>query len=456
MNLMALGWLCLFVILSVMTFRRSSYGIALYLLTFFGHPPNWWWGSGMLNSMGIRWNLVAALIFATAAFLDARKQPGGAKSAFPPYFGWILFYGINATLVHLVSANNPDRSFAALNLLWKQIGLLYLIWLSIREEFDFKVFLYSILMGSFYIGYEVVINNRGHFAGSRLEGIGVPGAAESNYLAGLLCLALVLGGWLLFFGSNIEKIFAFCAMPFIMEVVLRCNSRGAFLGLIAGAMWLIVLSRGKVRRYAILGVTLGGIGAFMMIGDQRIIDRFLTTFSSEQERDRSSQSRIEYWTRAMAMIADHPQGSGAEAAFKSELGMRYLKGLNETTYRAVHNGYLDIAAGWGVQGLALYLFTIVLIRFRLQRVYKQQLDTGDQRLAFMAVCLDAALLVQLIVCMFISSLDGEWFFWWMGLALAYVRVFALVPASNWQPPRARKPRVVQPAQTLPDSRLSAA
>ncbi|QGJ69201.1 Hypothetical protein PBC10988_8690 [Planctomycetales bacterium 10988] len=432
MNLTAICWLILFLGLSCMTFRRSSWGIALYLLTCFAHPPNWWWGAGFLMDLGIRWNLCAALIFAAGVALDAKKRWADSEGTAHWVFKFLAIYVINATIVHYLLASNIDRSFDRLTMLWKQVGLLLLMWLAMRSKFDFKVLLYSLIVGCCYIGFEAVVNGRGRFSGARLEGIGIPGAEEANYLAGLLGLAIPLAGGLLLIGSRNEKILSFCSLPLILEVILRCNSRGAFLSLLAGAGWMIGSAKGRIRSMAILGVGLGLVAALLMAKDERILERFVTTFSESEDRDKSADARLAYWSRALMMIGDYPLGSGAEAAFKSDRGVKYINDIGHYEYRAVHNGYLDIAASWGIQGILLFLGAIYITRRGLRQKLLEMNSVGYLKSGFLGVCIDAALIVQLSSCIFISSLDGEWFYWWMALALGYIRVNALEPIEVLQ------------------------
>jgi len=428
MSLTAILWLSLFVAFAALVLHRSSWAIPLYMLTFYAHPPGWWWGRGALTTIGIRWNLVAALIFAVGVLLDLRRNPEDAQGATRRVLKLLLLYAIVASAVHFLLVRGPSadihRSYEGLVLLWKQFGLLFLMCLAVRDEFDLKLLIYSLVVGAGYIGYEVVVNNRGHFEGSRLEGIQIAGAAESNYMAGLLCLSLVMGGCLLLIGKRREKIVALLLLPLIFDVILRCNSRGAFLALIVAGAWLVIRSRARIRRYALAAIALGGLAAFVQIGDQRIIDRFMSTFVSAEERDVSAQSRITLWREAVKMIGDYPLGSGAEAAFKSHRGVHYLYDIGIPGTKAVHNGYLDIAASWGLQGLIIYLAAIFFAWLYLRAAIVQVHSRGDERIAFLGVCIEAALITQLGACMFISSLDGEWFYWWIAMALGYHRIFA--------------------------------
>ena len=104
MSLTAIIWLGLFGTFALLTFRRSSWGIPLYMLTLYMHPPQWWWGRGMLTSMGIRWNLLAALIFAVGVLLDERRKRRPEDSEVIParVLKLLLLYAVSATVVHFL------------------------------------------------------------------------------------------------------------------------------------------------------------------------------------------------------------------------------------------------------------------------------------------------------------------------------------------------------------------
>ncbi len=118
------------------------------------------------------------------------------------------------------------------------------------------------------------------------------------------------------------------------------------------------------------------------------------------------------------MVQAYPLGSGAEAAFKSSRGSRFIGGA----WRAVHNGFIDIPASWGVQGFALYMTAMFFAWLSMRKAIKYNNRSGNSEIAFMGICIEASLVVQLVACFFISSLDGEWFFWLISAMLAYGRI----------------------------------
>ena len=432
MSLHALAWIALFLLFAGLTFRRSSWGIPLYLMTFYANPRLWWWGEGALTAIGNRWSLVAAAIFAAGVCLDKRRKTWSVSPPARPVLLLLVLYAVNATIVHLLLAVDPQESLKWLDLLWKGVGLLFLMLLAVRDDFDFKILLYAVLLGGTFICCEYYFFGAGHFSKGRLENLGLPAGNSSNFYAPLLSLSAILGGFLVFFGKRHERLLGLFCCVLLSETILQCVSRGAFLALLVGGAWLVVTAKGRARSYAVAAILASACGAFAVMGEmhqEKVISRFSTSFASEEERDGAAQSRIDRWQAALAMIADRPIGSGGNA-FKSKLGWSYfdVPGYDESGRYAAQNGYLNMAAGWGVQALALYLAAIFLAWRSVRHGMSFSLRRGNLRALFLGSCIETALVVQLVATVFISDLRAEWYFWWIAIALTYERVFA--PAAE--------------------------
>jgi putative inorganic carbon (HCO3(-)) transporter len=413
----AIVWLLLFLGLSFKALSRPAFGISVYLMTVFALPPAWWWGKDFLSSLTQRWGLVASLILLVAVLIRSTRRP---LSALEKTGAWVVaFYVLNALVVHFGFAANPPLSWENFILLAKQGLLLLLILLAIQSRKDFGIVLKTIFICSAYIGYEVVINDAGKMIKGRLELPVVPDANDSNLLSALLLLCFPIAGYfLLATRSRMDKVVAILGTPFILDTVLLCNSRGAFLALIAMGLWILVFSPGKIRKQSLLLLSLGLMAVLYLAKDEKIWIRFFTTFDDESTRDQSAASRLDFWKQALAMLSEHPLGAGGEAAFKSDLGFSYLQGLNQPGYRAVHNGYLDIACGWGVQGICLYAGVALCSWLQVARLRRWAKGQEDTESLMMAVSLQAMFVGQLVASMFISSLDNEWMTWLFALCLA--------------------------------------
>ncbi len=419
MSLTAAVWLVCFIGLATAATRRAAWAFGLYWLTYYASPPFWWWGAP-LNSLTMRWSLLAAVICAVAVVLHRRAELDGRSKLAIFLFG---LYALNAALVHATSASDPVRSYTCLTYVWKYYGLFVLGLYGLRSRKDFELALWFIIIGSAYIGYEVVVNDRGTWNQGRLELKVIPMAGEANALAGLLAVSLPMGAAFLLGGRRSWRTMGALTimLVFIFETVIRCNSRATFLSLFGGGFIWLLLARGKARKRALLGLFLVAIATSMMVKNEKFIRRFKSIFVAEEERDSSAKQRIILWKAALRMLRRYPFGKGGECAFRSPVGRSYTRALGFEKDRAVHNGYLDIACGWGVQGLAIYLGILLLGAWNLYKGIATSWN-GDVEWLLVGAALIADLIIILVCAMFTSTLDNEWMIWWFFLSFTYGRI----------------------------------
>jgi putative inorganic carbon (hco3(-)) transporter len=434
MSLHTIAFICAFALLTGLTLRRSSWGLSLYLLTFYATPNAYGWGAVLAES-GVRWILLGALIFAVGVLIDRRPVQQASPVRSP--FLLMLIFAINASLVHFLFASNVDRSWEGLVDTWKLTGLLFLVLHAIKDVYDLRLVLYSLLMGAAFVGYEVVFHDVGSSRDGRLWVFF--GGLNGNQAAAFLCVSLTLGGYLLLFSKTYEKPLIAIALALNLEVVIRCMSRGSMIALVAGAVWLVARSKGQARKYAVGGLLLGCLALFAVMSSEQqstVFSRFFTVFKPAETRDESAQSRIDFWYAGMEMIKDHPLGSGYEAAFESDLGNSYIRHLGWGEFRSVHNGVLDVAAAWGIQGLLIYLAALWVAWRTLARARSEAYANHNAEAGFLAVCIESVIVVQLVASVFSANLDGESYLLWMGLCVCFARLAPLLSGTTSLAPQA--------------------
>jgi O-antigen ligase len=224
-----------------------------------------------------------------------------------------------------------------------------------------------------------------------------------------------------------------------LNVILLCNSRGGFLGLLGSAVSFLMVARGPTRKRAFKTLALGGLALFLLLGDARILDRFSTTFVGSEERDNSAASRLEFWQAGLMMISDYPLGDGG-GSFKYVHGGRYLSQVvgGDAEDRSLHNGYITEATDWGVQGLflrLLFLGSALLMAYRTSSLCRQEGRIND---ALMGICIIVATAGYMIHCMFGSFISNEWGYWIVPLLIRYAELYKVpseveVPAQVFEP-----------------------
>src|SRR5688572_10616076 len=256
MSLTLAAWLAAFAVLTVRAFTHGpAYGLALYLLTFFVNPLFWWWGNDTIGTY--RWNLAASIIYATTVLLNLGSNPKPAQpvSVWPQILA--VAFLANATIVHFFLAPNQEISFDRYLLVVKICVLFVVLAATLYDAKTLRIALWSLTLGAAYIGYEATINDAGQFAAGRLQGIGAAGVQESNELAALMGTVLPVAAGLFFTGSTREKIGIAIVGPLILNVILLCNSRGAFLACICGAAVFLLTTWGPARKKILRGFALG-------------------------------------------------------------------------------------------------------------------------------------------------------------------------------------------------------
>ena len=420
-------WVLLAASLLLLSVGRPVWALALYLQTFFAAPQFWWWGDEIPQIRYAFWAgyvLLAAVTIAPRAAIPPRTSDGRMRTL-------AILMVANAILVHQFLAPNRSISIDALTEVLKYTLLTFLFTSAIKNRSDLQVTIAAMALGAAYIGWEVTINERGDFSGSRLEGVGAPAASTANSLANLMLIVLPLSGSLFLQKSWKWKITCVIASPLVLNVLLLCNSRGAFLGLIGTAIAFAVLARGTNRKKALQTLGLAAVALYLLLGDARILDRFTTTFTGSEARDNSAASRMVFWNAGWELLKDRPLGAGG-GAFKFALGQRYLAqetGNDDADSRSLHNGYLTEATDWGIQGLLLKLSLFVVAfraAYRTTEKCRRENRTED---ALLGLCVVTTAVGHLIHCAFGSFLDHEWTFWILALLARYADLYELPEAQ---------------------------
>lgn len=415
-------WLAMFGLFTVLSLIRPVYGVSLYLLTYFALPDFWWWGKAPLG--GYRWTLIGGIILLCAAIAGRGKAANDALSPERRRITWlVILMGCNFTIVQfIIGIGTVTVNDYSLDM--KFLLLFLCIISTVHTPQDLKILILSLVVGIGYLGYEVTINGRGKISHGRLEGVGIPGATAANDLGSLIVTFLPLAAALVICGKGWKlRLLAVAAGGLAFNVVLLVNSRGAFLSLIASGITLLLVATGKERKQALKAIGLCGLACLIFLGDPRILDRFMTTFASDEDRDHSAAGRIEFWKAGMLMIKDYPLGAGSKS-FKKGPGTRYLRMAGAEEDRALHNGFINDAVEWGIQGAILRLW---LIGTALMAMYRSRMTgyldwcTNERFLAICVICGAVALMVTSI---FGNFIDHEWCWLLMAVAVGICQVAA--------------------------------
>jgi len=201
------------------------------------------------------------------------------------------------------------------------------------------------------------------------------------------------------------KRYAFWAMPTAAVIsIVGSSSRGALVGLAAGALWMLYRSRYKTRGF--IGVVVLAVSVYWML-PQKQLDRL-----QSMGVDDTSLSRTTLWAHGREMIQEHPI-----------LGIGYF---NWSPYSLLHYGsrllphniFIQAGAELGYLGLAAFIALIVgtLVLNHRTRSLTKHLPDGERFMFHMADGLDAALFAYLTSGFFVTVLFYPFF--WINLAMS--------------------------------------
>lgn len=437
MSLTLITYLIIFTSLAYMAImKKPVWGVSLYIFNLLIFPRLWWWGKHFPIS---RWSLIASCILLAAVCVDYSRNNNSSPLASAPdmnemqikYFFFkerpvnivIFLMILNYSIVHFIIAGGSSISSEIYFLVLKFLFLLILIKSTIKKSEDHFIIFFTILICLGYLGYQVWTGAAGDTVGGRLENLPVPSAQTSNLFASILVLFLPSLGALFFLSKRkTVKILSVLCFPFILNIIFLLNSRGAYLGLIVAFCSLFLIARKKERKILAIAAFCGLFVVPLLAKDEKIYERFTSIFVEQEQRDYSAQSRFIFWGAALDMVSDHPFGLGGHA-FKKMLGLTYLRKHGVDISRSIHNGYLDIATQWGIQGLFLHLLLIYLIFKKALKAAQYQLLKHDahHESFFIKACL-SGMVGFCASSMFSNTLDEEWLYWMLAMLLAYINL----------------------------------
>lgn len=207
---------------------------------------------------------------------------------------------------------------------------------------------------------------------------------HANYLGNFLLYTAPLGAALAFASSGSSRRIAIAATALAIAAILMSGTRGAWVGLIAGAMTFAALHlrRGSVR-LSKRAIAIAGIVIFVSVATiivAPVSRSLLVRARSFAAEGFTGAGRTLLWRDSMRMVPRFalagcgPEGfSKAFLAYKSDEIARLSPITNN---ESAHNSYLDAAISHGLAGAILYVAMIVSAFALLIRSRRKASDRG--------------------------------------------------------------------------------
>jgi O-antigen ligase len=202
------------------------------------------------------------------------------------------------------------------------------------------------------------------FVKGRLEGIGGADFAEANFFAAFMAAMLpLIAIQFLRCRTWYGKLFCLASGAFTANAIILCRSRGAFLGLLAGAVTTCLLAPRKHRK-AIVALLILGIAGFVYLTDDLFVSRVSSITTDQETMDSSSSSRIELWKAGAKIFASNPLGIGPGNWYQ-KIGhyLPHYQGKDS------HNTYVKCVVELGIFGISLFLLLLWQAYGNLKRVH---------------------------------------------------------------------------------------
>ena len=403
MSQTAFVWLSAYTASAFMAFVNPAYGLFGYFLDYYAHPPLRWWGDDL---PGLRWSLIISLVTLVGMLIHQTKL-SEVKPESHHQAKWLIMFVVTSILVTPTMAIIKDQSWDKTIEIIKLAILYFLISKTIRTKEHFHYLILIQIVGVFLWGW-TAFEDPERIDG-RLTGIGGPDSIRDNGTAAHLLAVLPFIGVVFLEGKAWEKVICLVAAAFALNAFVLCNSRGAFVGLLLTGLYTLLITKGRLRRKMVVGLSMGAV-LFYSLMDPQFVERQKTI--QNYEEDGSASSRLELWKGGLNLIKDHPLGVGGGGY--DALSPVYAAEVVEAygNERTAHNTYVLVASEWGLPGLLVFLAFLVSTIRELHRLRKISPTTPEQtRLYVETYAIELGLIGVLAAGIFTNRLYAEAIYW---------------------------------------------
>jgi len=340
-------------------------GVYGYIADYCIGPASQWWEAPFAG-LGIRYSLTLALTTAIGMFLQRDKLRFGESFlqrqevlmlVFLGIVWFSIFMGVE-TVGRYATVDHPSIKFTKI--------VVFALMMShiITDKRKLDGLLWVFVIASLILGLQAWDLPRRAFQGGRLEGIGGADFSESNFFAAFMAAMLPIIGIQLLRSKWFGKTICAVAAAFTANAIVLCRSRGALVGIAAGAITACLFAPKKHRKKIAVGLVVGIMGGIYVM-DSQFLKRATTITRNEDQRDESAASRLQLWQAGARMLADHPLGIGIGNWYQT---IEYY--LPDYARKDSHNTYVKCAAELGIQGILVYVLFIYTAFLQLRRARK--------------------------------------------------------------------------------------
>ncbi len=392
-------------------------GVANYMLVYQVYPEHAWWHIP-IESWGMRYSMTAALCMMAGILLNLPRLP----SVRPALSLWdlcalgMVFVVILSEFIGLApsegSADLTDKFV-------KMIVFVFCLTRITTTKRNFTIVMWSLVIGSLYIGYDAWTAPRGSFSTGRLEDLGGPDFRHSSglgaHMAAMLPLVAVT---FMTTRSWLWRMIPGAAGALTVNTIVLCRTRSAFVGVACGAVVAVLLAPKKRRLRTYAAVVIAGFCAYALT-DDLFWDRMRTLVNPDVlEADEAVKGRLTIWLATRQIVAEYPLGVGI-GNFTNTLEQIFPT----IGRRAAHNTLLLCVAELGFQGLCLFGVLVGTAIYQARQCYRRADQTSDPVwVRYMSYGLVLSIVMSFGAQMFTERLYTESLWWILALPGCLQRV----------------------------------
>ncbi|HNO78630.1 MAG TPA: O-antigen ligase family protein [Phycisphaerae bacterium] len=392
-------------------------GIITYMMIYQLNPDDTWWGKP-LEDLDVRMSLTAAVCMILGMLINSARVPKSRQVVGDWLFLLVSFTIIVLSSLWIGTGTTEYGDMLADKMVKMTIFLFCLVRMGGTAR-NFRFVLWAFAIGTMYIGYEAYNASASDFADGRLNFIGGPDFRESSGLAVHMAAMLPLLG-ILFLSTKRWRWKAVLVIAGVLAVntIVQCRTRSAFVGLIVGSCFAILLLPRKHRLKISVSLATAMFGMYVL-ADEHFWNRMHTILGHETYVEEGAiQARIELWNAGWRMFLDHPFGVGI-GQFKQAVE-QYNTGAELYAFsvprRVTHNSYLLCMTELGIQGLTVLFSLFVLTFWKLRQCWKWSRIEGDSSpIKLYAYGCLISIVVYSVAAAFTDRLYTESFWWVLAL-----------------------------------------
>jgi putative inorganic carbon (HCO3(-)) transporter len=291
-----------------------------------------------------------------------------------------------------------------------------------KDEKDARPLLWTIVLAEGYVGFEMNLNYLFKGFNSAQEGFG---GMDNNFFG--VTLVCVIGPALMLMLTSktwYARCLAGASAALILHTTLLTFSRGAMLGLVAVVITAVVMMPKRPKYLGAVLVTV--LLAARLVGPQ-LAARYGTAFAVEEDRDGSSESRLDLWRDCLKVVADEPLlGVGPwNWAFVAE-------SYGWPPGKSAHSVWMETAAEVGVPGVVALMAFFGLAGARLWPIARERPTETNRSEIGLAAGVVLSIVGFAVAGQFVSvrGLEAPYFITLAGLPLLKTRAAKLATVSS--------------------------